>query len=212
MNKAFEKLISVAGDALLPQWHVNDEEALAPFGRVGGELLEVLQRKNGLFAFESALHVLPLGSGRDFLNLGLWNNPKSWKAEFGDLVPPSLLFFAQDVYGNQFYIRNDEVGLFYPEFAEIEPLAKSLAEWGDIVLSDWRGFSGYDLGHEWQVLNGPLSDGERLIPKIPFVLGGKYEVNNLYAGQIVDAMRFRASVARQIAGLPDGTAIDLKII
>jgi hypothetical protein len=48
-----------------------------------------------------------------------------------------------------------------------------------------------------------------LIPKIPFVLGGKYEVDNLYAGNIVDAMRFRASLARQISAIPDGTAITI---
>ncbi len=88
----------------------------------------------------------------------------------------------------------------------------SLAEWAELLLSDWRGFTGFELAHEWQVANRPLAAGERLIPKIPFVIGGKYEVAILYAGQNVAAMRFRGDFARQIAQLPEGTRISLKVV
>jgi hypothetical protein len=123
-----------------------------------------------------------------------------------------MLFFAQDVFGNQFGINNNEVSIFYSESAEIEPLAKTLAEWGEVILDDWRGLSGYDLAHEWQIKNHPLCEGERLLPKVPFVIGGKYETDNLYSGQVDAAMRFRGNLARQIASVPDGTPINFKIV
>ena len=212
MNTALKKLISVACDSLLPRWGAEEERIIEPFGKIGGELLDLLRHKNGFFTFESALHVFPLGFSPDYLNLGSWNDPQTWKGEYGSLIPMPLLFFAQDVYGNQFGISDEGIVLFFSEFAEFEPIAKTLAEWGDVLWSDWRGFSGYDLAHAWQVQNRPLNEGERLIPKIPFVVGGKYEVANLYGGQVIDAMRFRASLARQVASVPDGTPIDLKII
>jgi hypothetical protein len=122
-----------------------------------------------------------------------------------------IFFFAQDVYGNQFGIAKDSVVLFYSEIAEIEPIATSLPEWGEVLMADWRGFTGYDLAHTWQVQQRPLRARERLIPKKPFVLGGTYEVANLYAGEIVEAMRFRASLARQITTFRDGTPVNIKV-
>jgi hypothetical protein len=122
-----------------------------------------------------------------------------------------VLFFAQDAFGNQFGISNQSVVLFYSEFAECEPLAGDLDDWGEALMGDWRGFSGFELAHEWQIHNRPLAEGERLIPKVPFVIGGKYEISNFYAGRVVEAMRFRGSLARQLSTIPDGTLIKLKI-
>ncbi len=212
MNTALKKLISIASNPLLPQWRAEDERIVEPFGEIGRALLDLLRHKNGFFAFESALHVLPMGSHPDCLTLEFWNDLETWKGCYGRLIPMPVLFFAQDVYGNQFGITQEGIFLFFSEFAEFEPVAKTLADWGDIFLADWRGFSGYDLAHAWQAQNGMLKEGERLIPKIPFVVGGKYEVANLYKGPIVEAMRFRASLAGQVDAIPDGSSIDLRII
>jgi hypothetical protein len=51
----------------------------------------------------------------------------------------------------------------------------------------------------------------RLVPKIPFVCGGRYEVNNLYPLNEVKGRQFRASIARQIRDLPDGSQVILDI-
>jgi hypothetical protein len=211
MNNALTKLLSVSSDALHPAWAAHEEALLRNLGVVPNELLDLLRYKNGFFAFESALHVYPLGSRPGGLNLLDWNNPQNWRHEYGDLIGIPVLFFAQDAYGNQFGISNQGVVLFYAEFAELEPVGISLNEWGEVLMSDWRGFSGYELAHEWQEQNRPLTEGERLIPKIPFIIGGKYELSNLYAGEATEAMRFRGSLARQVAKMPDGTPISLKI-
>jgi hypothetical protein len=211
MKMSLNKLLSVASDPLLGGWGIHEEQLVEPFGTIGTELLELLRCKNGFYAFESALHVIPLGSSPDHLNLAVWNDPQTWRGDYGDLIPMGILFFAEDAYGNQFGIMSEGVVLFYAEFAEIEPVAKSIREWGEVVLADWRGFSGYELAHAWQIQHRPLAEGERLVPKVPFVIGGKYELDNLYAAPVIDAMRFRGSLARQLAKVPDGTPIDLKI-
>ena len=212
MNSALAKLLSVSSGSLLPAWNEHEEGRLSALQVAHSALLHMLRSRNGFFAFESALHVYPLGSSPTVLNLLEWNSPNTWRHEYGALIEESVLFFAQDVFGNQFAITKKGVVLFYSEFAECEQIATDLDEWADALIANWREFTGFELAHEWQLQNRPLSEGERLIPKIPFVIGGKYEVENLYAGRIVDAMRFRGSLARQLAAVPDGTPISVTIL
>jgi hypothetical protein len=212
MNTALETLLSASGDPLFSSWRPDDESLLSSCGQVGKELIELLRRKNGFFAFESSLHVFPLGQSHNCISLPSWNDQRTWRGGYGALVASDLVFFAQDAFGNQFAMNQKGVFLFYSEFAELEPIGSSLGEWGQALIDDWRGYTGFELSHQWQVKNQPLKEGERLIPKVPFILGGKYEVANLYAGRIIEAMRFRASLALQVAALPDGTPVNLKIV
>ncbi len=64
---------------------------------------------------------------------------------------------------------------------------------------------------EWESSHGPLKQGFRLTPKLPFFAGGKFEVKNLYAYQDVRAMRFRGSLATQVRDLPDGAPIVFRV-
>jgi hypothetical protein len=208
---ALEQLIAISSQPLGHSWNEADESAVKQFGKRGKELLALLRRKNGFFSFESSLHLLPLGATSEGLNIAYWNADDTWKSEYGDLLPVPALFFALDAFGNNFCIIDNEIAVFYSESAEVEPVANSIEQWADALIADWKGWSGYELSHEWQIANEPLKLGERLIPKIPFVLGGKYEVANLYNGDICAAMRFRGSIARQISGMPDGTNITLRV-
>ena len=45
------------------------------------------------------------------------------------------------------------------------------------------------------------------MPKVPFFLGGAYSMENLWAGDAVEGMRFKADLAMQTTNLPDGTQI-----
>jgi hypothetical protein len=68
------------------------------------------------------------------------------------------------------------------------------------------------LAHEWQQQNGPLPPGIRLVPKIPFVLGGEYRVDNLYAADCWRAMRCYGHIATQIHDLPEGAGVSFEPI
>lgn len=72
--------------------------------------------------------------------------------------------------------------------------------------------TGYPLASEWQALHGPLPEGKRLLPKIPFVLGGAYDVDNLYAADALAGMKFRADIWKQLRDLPEGAKVELRIV
>ena len=85
-----------------------------------------------------------------------------------------LLFFAEDAFGGQFALRDEHVVTFDPETGEAQALASSIEDWADQLLADFEFLTGQPLAHDWQARNGALPPGERLVPKVPFVLGGEY--------------------------------------
>ena len=192
------------GDARLP----DSIPMLASFGAVGSELEELLRRRNGFYAFESALHVFPWGAETTQLGLASWNAPNLWRAACGDLAE-GCLFFAEDVFGVQFCFHAGGVFTFDPETGARMPMGASLEEWASLILVDHRTATGWPIAHDWQAAHGPLRPGHRLAPKQPFVLGGAFDLDNLYEAEVVDRMRFCAQLAGEIRNLPDGSRIRL---
>lgn len=203
-----EKLLSIASAPLR-----TDIPEISPLlseqGSRGRELYQWLTDRNGFFAFESALHVFPLGPGGG-LDLETWNAPPLWRSAYGDMAE-GLLFFAEDAFGHQFAIRGDGIVSFDPETGKAEALSPDLEGWAERILDDYEFLTGYPLLHEWQERNGPIPSDYRLAPRVPFVAGGDFSLENLYLANSVEIMRFRASLAQQIKDLPDGAQIRLKI-
>jgi hypothetical protein len=124
----------------------------------------------------------------------------------------NLLFFGQDGFGNQFCLSNDAVYFFDGETGALEFMADTLDGWAGRILDEPDFYTGAPLAIAWQKLNGPLLPGYRLAPKMPFVLGGKFELENLYSADAVELMRFRAELAQKIADLPDGTKLRIDVV
>ena len=139
-----------------------------------------------------------------------WNEPELWRKGFPDL-DPGYWFFAEDVFGDQFLLADGEVGVFRAEAAEVEMIAPDLEGWAELILDDFEVWTGYPVAHEWQKVHGRLAEGTRLTPKIPFVVGGSYELDNLYAADAVEIMAFRAGFAAQVESLSDGAEIRLVV-
>src|SRR6185312_15664354 len=176
-----------------------------------GELLRLLGKRNGFYAFESALLVRPLSEQPNELGIVRWNAPALWRSEYQGLADGPL-FFAEDIFGGQFGVAADAVFWFNPETGDRERLTSSVEDWAGLLLKDSSLRLGWPLAHEWQQRFGPLPEGKRLVPKVPFVLGGDFEVANLHALDAVRAMRFYANVAVQIHNASDGTKIQLRVI
>ncbi len=139
-----------------------------------------------------------------------WNTLATWKYVYDGLVD-DIMFFAEDVFGDQFGISNDSVVLFRSETGEIESVAASLEEWASQVLVDFENLTGYWIAHEWQLAHGPIGRGMRLTGKKPFVLGGSYDLANLYVADSVSVMRLRGDIYRQIRHLHDGAHVNLTV-
>jgi hypothetical protein len=209
MHPAVTKLLSISSCPLGDASEAGD--FLDTWGRLGQELAEMYGARNGFYTFESALLVRPLQ--RDSAPLGLqeWNAPGLWK---GDYTEPfaDVLFFAEDLFGGQYCIRGDQVSDFEPETGCFKTSWPSLGAWAEEILSNFNFQTGYPLAHDWQIERGPLAPGVRLLPKIPFFCGGKYELTNLYAIEDVKGMLYRASVANQIRNVPDGSRIRFRVV
>ncbi|MDC0716130.1 hypothetical protein [Nannocystis bainbridge] len=162
--------------------------------------------RNGFLAFDRALRVFSAVAQVHPLSLTGWNGSTLWRDAYGPLVD-DLVFFADDIFGGQFCIREDRIFLLDPETAVLELMAESLDGWAERVLEDTSYLTGQRLAHEWRTSFGPIELTQRLLPKLPFVTGGRFELENLYACDAVEGMRFRGELARQIQALPDGTPI-----
>jgi hypothetical protein len=166
---------------------------------------------NGFYAFESALHVFPLQSVGNVYGLDGWNAPDIWVGCYEDLAN-GCFFFAQDIFGNQFCIKGNDICSFDAETGATKELASNLDGWAAAILSDYQFLTGHKLAYEWQVRNGRIPDNKRLAPKIPFVGGGAYAVDNLYAGDTITSLRYRGEFAVQIRDVPDGGKIRLRLV
>lgn len=172
------------------------------------ELIELLVKKNGFFAFESALKVLPFAKNRtELVTILDWNKRDKWKNNYSGLKGDELFCFASDIFGEQFAIFESKVVRFNPETANIEPLCDSVDKWAELILSDYDYQTGYAIAHKWQQKFGKLGYEERLIPKIPFVLGGDYEIDNLFKMDTLDSMLYRANISNQLKDIKDGEEI-----
>jgi hypothetical protein len=180
-------------------------------GPLGTDLLELLRLRNGFYAFEGALHVLPWGQPSGVMNLEAWNSRDLWTHEYGGLAE-GLFFFAEDAFGNQFCLREGGVCSFDAETGETESLGRSVEDWAHRVLSEYELLTGFPLFHDWQVEHGRVPSGSRLVPIVPFVLGGEYSLPNLRVAGAVSAMRSCGNLARQILDLPDGTRVEFKLV
>lgn len=210
--RSIEKLASISSAQLSRSQSVVDFTDADGLGSLGRQIKALLRARNGFYAFESALHVFPAGpAGGTELTLRQWNSPNLWRFEYGELVEGAF-FFAEDAFGNQFCAREDCIYSFEAETGELNVLADDLEEWARRVLKEYDMLTGYPLLRQWQEKNGALPAGMRLMPKIPFVLGGEYSLANLYPLGAVSAMRSRGNLARQIKDLPDGTQVEFHII
>ena len=206
---SIEKLLSIASEPLASK-PMSMPELFRAYA-LGPELFLMLEGENGFYAFESALHVLPLTDDQDTGLLG-WNGGSLWRSEYQDLAE-GLLFFAEDILQDQFCLSSKSAGVFrfHAETGQTVHFADSVETWAARILSDYRRETGYPFAEQWQTKNGPLPRGKRLMPKKPFFLGGEYSIENMWAGNALDGMRLKGELAMQTRHLPEGSNVQLKI-
>jgi len=202
MTEYLDRLIEISSDSL---YDGDPAGSIADFG-----LSALLHRKNGFFAFESALLVRPSHTVGNVKGAIEWNSKASWKGEYLIDIQDHF-FFAENILGEPFSISKNGVFFLDPETAEFSEFAEDIEEWALKVLAEPELHAGYGLAHAWQSKHGALFEGERLGPKVPFVLGGEFEIENLARRSDIELMEFRVQLANQIHSLPDGAEIQIEI-
>lgn len=205
------KLLSSASPSLHDGAPDLSEQLCSLAGPLADDLLSMLFERNGFYALESALHVFPSRSVGQSIGLDEWNDNALWRADYQGMAD-GCLFFAEDIFGGQFCIKDGKIYAFDPETGALEYLADDIAGWAAAIVSDYEMLTGYPLAHEWQARHGPITANKRLLPKVPFVAGGEFQLDNLYLADAVEGMKSRADIANQIKDLPDGAPIKFDVV
>lgn len=196
MPAALPRLLHLAGPGVAPP------AAAAPAG-LPDSLAVLWAERNGWEAFWSALHVFGTGAGKPELTaVGA-----VFREAYGPLADGHVPF-AQDLFGVLFTWHEDHVCAFDPETAEHEPVAADAEGWAAAVLEEPEELVGSSFAFDWQERHGPLEPGERLVPLLPFVLGGEYDDANLEPRDALLALRERSALAHVVAALPDGAEVE----
>jgi hypothetical protein len=210
LGPAQQKLLSIASPAIVDAPPVLGQKLTKLLGQRHDELLALLRERNGFYAFESALHVFPATTKTGVMDLEQWNSDELWRNKYDKAMVARCVFFAEDVFGCPFVIRDDKIFSMDPENGELEAFADDLEGWAAAILGDFEFATGQPLAHSWQEMRGPLAPGRRLFPGVPFVLDGAYEVENLRDVDAAQAMRFRGQLASQLKNVPPGAKVQFK--
>lgn len=210
MGKYIDKLLEIASSSLeknIENFSFFDQFEKGSINKIINELKVILMQKNGFYVFENSLMFYPSSIQKEYGIEAINDNI----VMLYHLEKNTCLFFAQDIFGNQFCLQENKIFLFDVETSELEFIAHTFEEWSALVLTDYNYWTGYQIAHEWQKNNGILDINERLAPKIPFVLGGEYKIENITKTGLIDSLKFRSNLASQILNLPDGAQIKLQI-
>ena len=169
----------------------------------------IKQSRNGGFFYGKSLHLYGYSNNVDFHNIESVN--QTLKEQFKDIAA-GLFFYGQDIFGHQFAFDNtrNKIVFFNIETGDKEVVANDFSDWVDLLLDETDYFTGKNLAKNWEEKN-TLNFGQRLCPKIPFILGGDYALSNLYASYYPDFLISNANIAHQIYGLSDGEKFKITI-
>lgn len=162
------------------------------------KIIKVINKKNGFYAFESALHFFSDIEFENINNIIKQENLYDYKG---------CQYFAEDIFGNLFCIKGDKIFMLDVETGKLDFIANSLDEWANEILKDYNYLTGYSLAHDWQIANGELHRNQRLIPIKLFIFGGTYSIDNLIAKDTFEALRYRSDIAYQLENIKDGEKI-----
>lgn len=210
MSSSVARLISFAHRPLSASIPHLPASTLAEAGPLATELIDLLEARNGFFAFGPALHVFPSESTDLSWGLVDWNMPGLWKCEYLSFVDPGLCF-AEDVFGNQFSIKDGGIYHFEVETGTLKSIAPSVEKWAELILTDDQLWTGWPFAQRWAEHDAPIQIHKRLHPATPFICGGSYEVENLRPVDASEMMAKWGSFARQLHELPDGAQIKIVV-
>jgi hypothetical protein len=162
---------------------------------------------NGGYYYNRSLHIYSVGDEDGFNNI--LNVNDLLKKEYNKIIKNEF-FFAQEIFGNQFGFSPDGIVFLNIETGEKSILGKNFDSWYAEIINDLDYYTGRNILRDWNTIHGPLDYNMRLCPAIPFVIGGEYEVDNLYQSIFPNFLLSNANIAQQIYDLPEGAPVVLK--
>lgn len=132
--------------------------------------------------------------------------------EFYGAMIEGFQCFGCDIFANQFAFKDGLVFTINIETGDTKYVADSFKSFWELVYTDYDLITGRSIMNAWEDKYSTIEMGNRLTPKIPFVIGGEYSPENIYQSEIKSILGFNASLAKQIRDLPDGTPVQLEVV
>lgn len=120
-------------------------------------------------------------------------------ALYNDLSTDPLVFV--NVFGEPFFRSGDVTYKISPETGDNE-VVESL---------DDDYCTGESLKIEWENSRTGIDPDHFLLPVVPFVLGGEFDVSNLMEMEISKAVAHYKNIRQQIRNFPDGAEVNLDV-
>ncbi|MFV0432063.1 MAG: hypothetical protein ACK5MJ_07825 [Alphaproteobacteria bacterium] len=169
----------------------------------------LLQDANGFPLFGGALIILPSIKSQtpwatiEDVNHGL--------AEIDFLQDQGLMAFAMDLFGFLFFVSENGIYHMETEDAKLELVAEDINGFLLELAENGDYWSGQSLMKTWEGENQPLTAGERLAAKKPFIFGGDFEASNLYNQPLEKIIPWYHSLHEQLKDVEDGAVIQLSV-
>jgi len=172
----------------------------------------LLRDENGFILFDGGLHV------RGAVLSPEWHSLR--KVWFGDFalhkIFPAItetdVPFAQDCLGDQFVLRSDLVHKLDAEIGTLENLGMDLEAFLDYARDNPVEFLSLQPLQQFQLEGGELKPGQLLSIYPPFIFEESAKGISLRAISMFDRISFLADFAQQIAGVPKGTKVRIKVV
>lgn len=179
--------------------------------RLPMDLQQLLAQRNGFVAFRGGLHVRGACVEPRWHSLrAAMEGPESFAARFRTVKKDDVPF-AQDVFGDQFILREGMVFKLDSYADQLEPVADDLVDFFGKVQEDPIDLLA--LGHlaQFEASGETLRPGELLMEWPPFVVSGSEKGVSLRRIPAQERLEFLADIARQLRGVADGTKVEFKI-
>jgi hypothetical protein len=159
---------------------------------------QLLQWRNGFFAFEGLLHVLGACGSPPNHSIFSWNDRSGWRRTWGPLTE-GCVFFAQTAFGDQFAYRGGKVVRLRAFEGRVDAMAASLEEWIQSAILDPDFALDRRLFEACVKVHGPLPRGGHFAPTMPYDPAQPLDPSSMQVVPTRDAMEMKGDLVR--AGL-----------
>lgn len=177
-------------------------------GSVPAPLAAILRQSNGLIAYGGGFHLRGLVAEPEWHSLqAAWHGPSAIHRLFPSVLPTDVPF-GQDALGDQLLLREGIVWRLSAETGELVSLEHGLVAFLEILTADPDGTLGLEPLRRYERDGGILEPGQLLSVYPPFVFSTTTPADRSFrAISALERVSFLASLARQIADLPDGANV-----
>jgi|SRR5437868_3297937 len=179
--------------------------------RLPTDLQQLLAQRNGFVAFRGGLHVRGACVEPRWHSLrAAMEGPESFAARFRTIKKDDVPF-AQDVFGDQFVLREGKVYKLDSYADQLEEVAGGVVDFFGKVQQD--PIELLELGHltQFEGTGETLRPGELLMEWPPFVVSESRKGVSLRRIPAPERLEFLADIAKQLRGVADGTKVEFKI-